>query len=87
MGTETSPKLTKGQRAFFTAVATGARGMFHRSVVEPIEGLPYGKPGGLVSFTGRYRVVGCNSLAAGDFILSAEGRAALAKSPTPEPQS
>lgn len=73
-------KLTKGQAKFFKAVCDRAGGIFHKRVVEPIEGLPFGRPGGLVRWTEGTRLVGCNSFSADRFRLTEEGerlRAAL----------
>lgn len=65
--TATTIKLTKGQREFFRAVATGERACFHRRVIEPLERL------GLVWFTGGFRLLGCNSFSATKFVLTEDG--------------
>jgi len=75
-------ELTRGQRKFFDAVARGERAQFHRSVIEPIEGMPYGKPGGLVRFVGSFRLVGRNSYNALDFVLTDEGVALTERVPS-----
>lgn len=60
-------RLTKGQREFFTAVACGEPGNFHRMVIEPVEKM------GLVLFVGGWRLVGCNSFSSSKFVLTEEG--------------
>lgn len=70
-------KLTVKQRAFLTAVSDGTSVVMHRCTVEPIEGPPYGKEGGLIEYIGGIRVAGCNGLWSRDFALTAEGWRAL----------
>lgn len=69
MATAEQIKLTKGQRAFFEAVACGERMVFHRRVIEPVEDMD------LVLFVGGFRLVGCNGFGSGQFMLTADGKA------------
>lgn len=69
-------RLTKGQRAFFRAVAYREHGVFHKRVIEPIEGGLYGSPGGLVMWIGGdQRLAGCNAFGTFEFMLTPEGEA------------
>jgi len=75
MSTHASRRLTKGQRQFLMAVADGVPALFHKRVVEPIEGLPFGRADGLVSWIGGFRVAGCNALSSSRFCLTEAGLA------------
>lgn len=77
MNTLARPALSPKQRAFLRCVRDRVPENFHRRVVEPIEGPPFGDGHDLVTYIGGLRPAGCNSLHSLDFVLTFDGEQAL----------